>query len=300
MKINTLEVTEQPEGLGFTSMRNLVNQTLEKDLETMLQPGNIPSGFRALDKCLGGFKKGQLYIVAVKPGMGKTAFLLSIANNMAIKDDYAVAIFSSERSNLKMTKRIIESETGMSLEKLQSGIFKESEKDHLRSLLSYIAKAKIFIDDTASIALDDLARKAVQLKDGLGTDIIIVDYLELITVTESATTDRPAQLAEILDQLKALAHKLDIPVLIFTQSAAMVNGQGNSAEPSAFGLPGFLQKASDVLMLLHRNDAFPVYTKSGKSAVELKIIKKGSPEEEYMVPLHFIGSIEKFADYVKQ
>ncbi len=300
MKINTLEITEQPEGLGFTSMRKLVNQTLENDLGTMLQPGSIPSGFSALDKCLGGFKKGQLYTVAVRPGMGKTAFLLSIANNMAIKDDYAVAIFSTERSNFKMTKRIIESETGMSLDKLQSGIFKESEKDHLRSLLSYIAKAKIFIDDTASIALDDLTSKATQLVEGFGTDIIVVDYLELITLSYSTLSDRPAQLAEILEQLAALARKLNIPVLVFTQSAAMINGKWSSAEPSAFGLPGFLQKASDVLMLLHRNDAFPLYTKGGKSAVELKIIKKDSPEEEYMVPLHFIGSIEKFSDHVKQ
>lgn len=300
MKINTLEVTEQPEGLGFASMRKLVNQTLNKDFGTMLRPDAVPSGFSALDKCLGGFQKGQLYTVAVRPGMGKTAFLLSIANNMAIKDDHAVAIFSTERSNIKMTRRIIESETGMSLEKLQADTFKDSEKDHMHSLLSYIAKAKIFIDDTASISVEDLVKKASQLKDSFGADIIIVDYLELISVSGNTDYERHAQLAEILEQLKAMAQTLEIPVVVFSQSASMINGHGFPKEPSAHGLPGFLHKASDVLMLLHRNDAFPVLTKSGKSAVELKIIKKDSPEEEYMVPLHFIGSIEKFADHKKK
>ncbi len=299
MKINTLEVTEQPEGLGFASMRKLVNQTLNKDFGTMLRPGAIPTGFSALDKCLGGLQKGQLYTVAVKPGMGKTAFLLSIANNMAIKDDYAVAIFSAERSNIKMTKRIIESETGMSLDKLQSGTFKESESDHIQSLLSYIAKAKIFIDDTTSISVDDLVSKAIQLKDAFSADIIIVDYLELIDAAEKGSAERPGQLAEILERLRNLAVEHNIPVLVFSQSASMINGHGYPKDPSALGLPGFLQKASDVLMLLHRNDAFPVQVGSGKSAVELKIIKKVTPEEEYIVPLHFIGSIEKFADHVQ-
>ncbi len=299
MKINTLEITEQPEGLGFTSMRKLVNQTLNKDFGTMLRPGAIPTGFSALDKCLGGLQKGQLYTVAVRPGMGKTAFLLSIANNMAIKDDHAVAIFSTERSNIKMTRRIIESETGMSLEKLQAGTFRDSQKDHMNSLLSYIAKAKIYIDDTAPISVDNLVGKAVQLNDSFGTDIIIVDYLELITVLENSGADRITQLSEILRQLKAMARRLDIPVLVFSQSASMINGHGYPNEPSAHGLPGFLQKVSDVLMLLHRNDAFPLHAGTGKSAVELKIIKKDNPEEEYMVPLHFIGSIEKFADHVQ-
>ncbi len=299
MKISTLEITEQPEGLGFTSMRKLVNQTLENKFEIILQPGTIPSGFNALDKCLGGFQKGQLYAVAVRPGMGKTAFLLSIANNMAIKDDYAVAIFSTERSNIKMTKRIIESETGMSLEKLQSRRFKDSEKDHMHSLLSYIAKAKIFIDDTASLSIDELVSRACQLKERSGVDIIIVDYLELINIAADAEADRPSQLAAILEQLEALALRLDIPVVVFSQSASMTNGHGYPKEPSAFGLPGFLRKKSDVVMLLHRNDAFPRYDGSEKSAVELKIIKKDTPESECIIPLHFIGSIEKFADHVE-
>ncbi len=297
MEKNSLEITEQPEGLGFTSLRELVNRTLRQKFGSKKNPGSVPSGFKALDKKLGGFKNGQLYTIAVKPGMGKTAFLLSVANNMAIKDDYSVAIFSSERSNIKITNRLIESETGMSLDKLQSGAFKDSEKDHVLSILSNIAKAKILIDDTPALSVDALSVKAKELKKMHAVDVIIIDYLELLTTSVVDSGDRPAQLSGILRQIQEMARDINLPVLLFTQITGPVNGLMPHPGHSLNALPAFLNKSSDVLMSLHRNDAGMQPLQAGKSAVELKIYTKDSMNEETMVPLHFIGSISKFADF---
>ncbi len=298
METNTLEITEQPEGLGFTSIRELVNQTLKKNFGDKLTPEGASTGFAALDKATGGLQKGQLYTIAVRPGMGKTAFLLSLANNMAVKDDYAVAIFSSERSNIKMTNRLIESETGMSLDKLQSGKFKDSEKDHMLSLLSNIAKAKIYLDDTPALSTDLLAKKARYLKQQQQLDLIIVDYLELLKAEDLNGGDQLSHFAKMVQSIKRLAAELDLPVLLFSQAAVPVSGK--SPRPAISDLPDYIQQDSDVLILLHRNDAFPIPGNSeGKNAVELVVKTKSADggAQEAVYPMTFIESIAKFADF---
>lgn len=299
METNTLELTEQPEGLGFTSIRDLVNLTLNKDFGLNLPTEGVSSGFRELDKAIGGFQKGQVYTIAVKPGMGKTAFLLSITNNMAIKDAYAVAIFSSERSNIKMTNRLIESETGMSLDRLQSGKFKDSEKDHMLSLLSSIAKAKIYIDDTPALAVADLRKKARKLCGLHQVDLIIVDYLELLTTPVTNDGDPSVGLSGIMQEIKAMAAEQNKPVLLFSQSAGHTNGLLASSRPSIGSMPDFLKDGSDVLMVLHRNDVFPMTEprRNVGSGVELIVTRTKDPGHEVIVPLHFIESIAKFADF---
>ena len=298
METNTLEITEQPEGLGFTSIRELVNQTLKKNFGDKLTPEGASTGFAALDKATGGLQKGQLYTIAVRPGMGKTAFLLSLANNMAVKDDYAVAIFSSERSNIKMTNRLIESETGMSLDKLQSGKFKDSEKDHMLSLLSNIAKAKIYLDDTPALSTDLLAKKARYLKQQQQLDLIIVDYLELLKAEDLNGGDQLSHFAKMDQSIKRLAAELYLPVLLFSQAAVPVSGK--SPRPAISDLPDYIQQDSDVLILLHRNDAFPIPGNSeGKNAVELVVKTKSADggAQEAVYPMTFIESIAKFADF---
>ncbi len=294
MDINTLEITELPEGLGFTGIRELVNQTLGINFGAMLTPGAIPTGFKELDQCIGGFQGGQLYTVAVKPGMGKTAFLLSLVNNLAIKDRYSVAIFSAERSDVKMTKRLIESETGMSVDKLQEGNIKDSRKDHLFSLLGNIAKAKIMIDDAKVQTVEELARKSNQLKKLQKADVIVIDYLELLTSTTSVQTDPTGRQVEIIGKIRRIAAETGIPIVLFTQAVTRINGREVSKEPTAKGLPAHLRELSDVLMLLHRNDVFALPDPDKKSNVELMVLRN---EEEHTVLLHYIESIAKFTDH---
>ncbi len=296
MELNTLEITEQPEGYRFTSIRDLVNRTLNQNFGKNLTPDGVPSGFKELDRALGGFQAGQLYMIAVKPGMGKTAFLLSLANNMAIKDDYAVAIFSSERSNIKMTNRLIESETGMSLDKLQSGKLKDSEKEHMLSLLGNIAKAKIYIDDTPALLVDVLSEKIRHLKRMQHVDLIIIDYLELLTAGIPDNEDRPAQLRRIVERIRSVARETQVPVLLFSQSVTHGNGFMSDRRPSMDVLPEFVKNSPDVLMLLHRK-VYPAGkpVKQGNT-VELLITQRDVPGQETVIPLSFIESIAKFTD----
>ena len=296
MELNTLEVTEQPEGFRFTSIRDLVNQTLNENFGDLSTTEGVYSGFKKLDEVLGGFKKGKIYTIAVKPGMGKTAFLLSLANNMAVKNNHSVAIFSAERSDVKMTKRLIESETGMSVEKLKSGALKPKERDHMLSLLSNIAKANIFIDDTQGLSLGGFAKNLQYLCTLEQPDLVMIDYLELLDAANKEE-DMAVQYGRIMENISAIAAKLNVPVLIFSQSVGHTNGYLSDERPSLKVLPDFLKQHSDVLMLLHRSNVFPGNGQdSRKDLIELVITSNGQSEQETVVPLQFIESTAKFVD----
>ena len=297
MEQNTLEVTEQPEVFSFTSIRELVNETLKTEIGQIPSLIGLSTGFRALDEAIGGFQKGQLTTIAVKPGMGKTAFLLSVANNMAVRNNYAVAIFSAERSSRKMTSRLLESETGMSVEKLQAGKLKASEKDHMHSLVNGIAKARIFLDDTPGLGAEELVGKCRQLKARHEVDLIIVDYLELLNHSRMGTNSRIEELSDIVKLIKEIARELNIPVLLFSQMPSMFPGFGSTPRPELKDLPHFLAELSDVVLVLHRSDLDPRQGKiPGKARVEVIVAKHHDTDRQGVVPLAFIESLSKFTD----
>lgn len=297
MEQNTLEVTEQTEVFAFASIRELVNQTLQKNFGKSDYLNGLSTGFKALDQATGGFQKGQLITIAVKPGMGKTAFLLSLANNMAIKNNYSVAIFSAERSNEKMTSRLIESETGMSLEKLQYGSLKPSEQDHMYSLVSSIAKANIYFDDTQALSVDDLVRRCRQLKLKHNADLIIIDYLELLSTHISDPDSRNEQLSRIVKRIREVAHELNLPVLLFSQTPAPFPSFGQVKTPSLKDLPVFLSELSDMVIFLHRSGLTPTNGHApGKAMVDMIVAKHVDVSRQTTVPIAFIESIAKFVD----
>ncbi len=297
MEPNTLEITEQPEAFAFTSIRELVNQTLNQEFGAQHELGGVPSGFRNLDQITGGFQRGRLYTVAVKPGMGKTAFLLSLANNMAIQNAYSVAILSAERSDEKMASRLIESETGMSISKLQSAQLKASARDHMRSLLTHIARASLYMDDTPTVSLEDLKGKVRQLKEAYKIDVVILDYLELLAPAIGGEGSFEEQLGKTVVAIRETARELDVAILLFSQVPhAALNGQESGRKPSISSLPDYLKNGADVLMFLHRKDIYPIQGEEfKKGGVELLVTRKGEEKEE-TVPLVFIESIAKFAD----
>jgi replicative DNA helicase len=295
MEQNTLEITEQSEVFEFASIRELVNQALKKDFTEQVPGNGLSTGFKMLDNVTGGFQKGQLYTVAVKPGMGKTAFLLSVANNLAIKNNHSVAIFSSERSNLKITNRLIESETGMSLEKLRKGAMKASERDHMNSLISSIAKAKIFLDDTPALSVEELVKRSRQLKIAHNVDLVIIDYLELLSTSIIDTDSRSEQLNKIVLAIKEIARELNLPILLFSQIGSPFYFM---QKPSIKDLPVFLSELSDSVMFLHRSDLFSEGKNGyGKDVVEVIVAKQPQLKEPVVVQLTYIESIAKFADF---
>lgn len=297
MDQNTLEVTERSEVFEFASLRDMVNQALQQNFGEIQLSNGVSSGFKDLDKVTQGFKKGTLTTIAVKPGMGKTALMLSIANNVAIKNNYSVAIFSSERSSKKITHRLIESETGMSLDKLIRGKLKPSERDHMYSLVSHIAKANVYLDDSPSLSADELFKKVKQLKGKNSVDLIIIDYLELMSVGISSTDDRPEQLSQIVASLRSIAQELDLPLLLFSQIPGQYPGNIIN-RPGLQDIPVYISELSDVVMYLHRSDmGYGVGApKDAQDIVELIVGKNAGSMEQNIVQLRFIESLAKFTD----
>ncbi len=298
MEQNTLEVTERSEVFEFASLRDLVNQALHQNFGEIQLSNGLTTGFRDLDSITKGFKKGELTTIAVKPGMGKTALMLSFANNLAIKNNHSVAIFSSERSSTKITNRLIESETGMSLSKLIKGNMRPSEKDHMYSLISQIAKANIFMDDTQHLSVEELFQKARQLKISNNIELIIIDYLELLNTTQTDTDNRQEELNKIVYTLKGIARELNIPVLLFSQIPG--HYPSNVAQrPSLKDVPVFLSELSDIVMFLHRTDLAvrPDGDQNRPSdLVEVIVGKYNDQKNESIVELRYIESLAKFTD----
>ena len=297
MEQNTLEITERSEVFEFASLRQMVNQALQQNFGESQITSGLSSGFRDIDQVISGFKKGQLTTIAVKPGMGKTALMLSIANNVAVKNNHSVAIFSPERSSTKITNRLIESETGMSLDKLLNGKLKPSERDHMFTIVSHIAKANMYLDDTPSLSADELLKKCRQLKIMHNIELIIIDYLELLTTSIIDTDSRENQLSKIVHVIKSIARELNVPIVLFSQIPGSYD-RSLSRRPSMKDLPVFLAENSDVIMLLHRSDLFQ---KQGNiddnyNLVEVVIGKYENQKNEDIVPLRFIESLAKFTD----
>jgi replicative DNA helicase len=298
MEQNTLEVTERSEVFEFTSLRDMVNQALQQNFGEIQLSDALSTGFKDLDNAIKGFKKGELTTIAVKPGMGKTALMLSIANNVAVKNNHPVAIFSSERSSSKITNRLIESETGMSLDKLIKGNLRPSERDHVFSLVSHMAKADIFLDDTPNLSANELMNKTRQLKINNGVELIIIDYLELLSHTYNESVEsREEQLNQIVNEIKQVAVELDIPVLLFSQIPGHYPGNILN-RPTLNDVPVFLAEHTDVLLFLHRSDLRAASEKGyvSNDIVEVVVAKYDGQKNNEIVELRFIESLAKFTD----
>ena len=180
----------------------------------------VPSGFTKLDELTSGWQASDLIIVAARPGMGKTALTLSMARNIAVGQKIPVAFFSLEMSSVQLITRLISSETGLSSEKLRTGKLEAYEWDVLNNRVKDLEKAPLFIDDTPSISIFDLRAKARRLSSQYGIQLIVIDYLQLMTAGGSkGAGNREQEISTISRNLKALAKELNIPVIALSQGA---------------------------------------------------------------------------------
>lgn len=295
MKEKPLDLTEQSEVFDVMSIGDIIDQTLQKKTQKEKAIKGLSTGFWGIDEVISGLQKGRLITVAARPGMGKTAFLLSLANNIAIKGNNSVAIFSSERSKQKITSRIIESETGMSVNKLINEAVKPVKRSHLEDIIINIAKSKIFLDDTPSISVEELIEKARKLKYIHDVDLIIVDYLELIKANSSPGIDaiKNEMLNTVVHFLKDIASELDIPVVLFSQMQGYGFEYNFTNKPGLNELPVSVSEISDVIMFLHRSDFTDTNWQDNRN-VEIIIAKYDSKNNNTIVPLRYNESLAKF------
>ena len=240
----------------------LVSQALKKIEEIAGKEGmsGVPTGFTKLDALTSGWQPSDLVIIAARPGMGKTAFVMSMAKNMSIDFDIPVAIFSLEMSSVQLITRMISSETGISSGKLRKGDLQPHEWEQLNIKVKNLSKAPIFIDDTPSLSIFDLRAKARRLASQHGVKLVIIDYLQLMTAGTSnkGGGNREQEISTISRNLKALAKELSIPVIALSQLSRAVETRGGSKRPLLSDLreSGAIEQDADIVSFIFRPEYY--------------------------------------------
>ena len=239
---------------------SLVKQALKKIQEIGNQEGmsGLATGFTKLDALTSGWQPSDLVIIAARPGMGKTAFVISMAKNMAIDFNHGVAVFSLEMSSVQLITRMISSETGLTSEKLRKGNLEPHEWEQLNVKVKRLSDAPIFIDDTPSLSIFDLRAKARRLVSQHNVKIIVIDYLQLMTAGSKAGGNREQEISMISRNLKALAKELEVPVIALSQLSRAVETRGGSKRPLLSDLreSGAIEQDADIVSFIFRPEYY--------------------------------------------
>lgn len=264
----------------------------------------VPSGFVEVDRVTAGWQKQDLLIIAARPGMGKTSFVLSMARNMAVDHNRPIAVFSLEMSSIQLTNRLIASETELSASKLREGSLEPHEWEQLNSKLHRLSQAPIFIDDTPALSVFELRAKCRRLKAQHKIELVMVDYLQLMTAGGDGKNggNREQEISTISRSLKGIAKELDIPVIALSQLSRNVENRGGTKRPQLSDLreSGAIEQDADMVMFIYRPEYYGLEeTETGMSTdgfAELIIAKhrNGALKD---VPLRFIQNLAKFTDW---
>ena len=285
----------------------LVQAALKKIEEISNQEGmsGIASGFTKLDELTSGWQPSDLVILAARPGMGKTAFVMSMAQNVAVKFKNPVAIFSLEMSSIQLITRMISSETGIPSEKLRKGNLETYEWEALNVKVKNLSNAPIFIDDTPSLSVFDLRAKARRLVSQHGVKIIIIDYLQLMTAGSSSKGggNREQEISTISRNLKALAKELNVPVIALSQLSRAVETRGGSKRPLLSDLreSGAIEQDADIVSFIYRPEYYGLTEWDddertpcdGQAEFIVAKHRNGGLEN---IKLKFTGRLAKFSD----
>ena len=290
---------------NYESAEDLIRQALDRIETISKQEGlsGVPSGFAALDRVTSGWQPSDLIILAARPGMGKTAFTLSMARNMAIDYGKPVAFFSLEMSSVQLITRLISSETGLSSEKLRTGKLEKHEWEQLSIKVKDLEKAPLFIDDTPSLSIFDLRAKARRLASQHGIKLIVVDYLQLMTAGGNGKGggNREQEISTISRNLKALAKELEIPVIALSQLSRAVETRGSSKRPLLSDLreSGAIEQDADIVSFIYRPEYYKIdeWDDDEQSPTQGQaefIIAKHRNGGLDNIRLKFIGNLGKF------
>ncbi|MBE0675847.1 MAG: replicative DNA helicase, partial [Bacteroidales bacterium] len=241
-----------------------ISVVIEKALKEMEEAGKqedgligVPSGFSKLDRLTSGWQKSDLVIIAARPSMGKTAFALSMARNMAIEHNRKVAIFSLEMASVQLVNRLITAETELPGDKIKNGRLTEAEWRLLEKRIKSLEEAPIYIDDTPAISVFELRAKCRRLKAHDRLDVAIVDYLQLMSGPPEAG-NREQEVSLISRSLKSIAKELNIPILALSQLNRSVETRGGSKRPQLSDLreSGAIEQDADMVVFIHRQEKY--------------------------------------------
>jgi replicative DNA helicase len=269
-------------------------ENVEKRFENRLEGGltGIPSGFNDLDNMTSGFQRSDLIILAARPSVGKTALALNIAQHAGIRAKSTVAVFSCEMSAPQLGQRNISAEGNVDANRLRTGYLEGDDWEKVVMAVGSISSANIYIDDTPGIAVSDIRVKCRRLKKQAGLDIIIIDYLQLLTLRRRRE-NRQQEVSEISRTLKQIARELNVPVVALSQlSRGVEQRQDKRPMMSDLRESGSIEQDADIVAFLYRDDYYDKES-AKKNIIEI-IIAKHRNGPIGTVELAFLKQFNKF------
>lgn len=287
---------------NYDKMKDLLVEAIDNIQKAKEQEdgvSGVPSGFTALDRITSGWQKQDLVIVAARPGMGKTSFVLSMARNITVDFKRPVAVFSLEMSSIQLVNRLISSETGLSSEKLRKGQLKDHEWQQLNSRITNLSDAPLFIDDTPSLSVFELRAKCRRLKAQHDIELIIIDYLQLMTAGGEGRGNREQEISTISRSIKSIAKELDVPIIALSQLSRAVESRGGDKRPQLSDLreSGAIEQDADLVSFIYRPEYYniPEYEDGapteGTGTIIIAKHRNGALDD---VKLRFINNLAKF------
>lgn len=287
-------------GGDFVPIKDVVIEALEHIEQSSRMKGSVtglPTGFTDLDVKTSGFHGSELILVAARPAMGKTAFVLNIAQYMAFRKNITVAIFSLEMPKEQLVNRLFSLESHVDSQKIRTGNLEDGDWENLIESAGVIGKSNLIIDDTGGITVSELRSKCRKYKLEHNLGIIIIDYLQLMSGGKR-TESRQNEVSEISRSLKALARELDVPIIALSQLSRAVEGREDK-RPMLSDLreSGAIEQDADVVMFLYRDE---YYNKdSDKKGIAEVIISKQRSGATGTVELVWLPQYTKFANKEK-
>ena len=302
------EISESNIKKNYAGMQQLMHEAImEIEARKEHKDGltGVPSGFTELDRVTAGWQPSDLVIIAARPAMGKTAFVVSAMRNAAVEFGEAVAIFSLEMSSIQLVNRLISAEAELESEKIKKGNLADHEWEQLVHKTARLTEAPIFIDDTPGLSILELRAKCRRLKAQHDIKMIIIDYLQLMSGDSSKSGGGPGnreqEIASISRALKGIAKELNVPVIALSQLSRAVETRGGDKRPQLSDLreSGSIEQDADMVMFLYRPEYYDItededgLPTAGTGEVIIAKHRNGSLEN---VKLKFIGRFTKFAD----
>ncbi|MEQ8337936.1 MAG: replicative DNA helicase [Cyclobacteriaceae bacterium] len=300
------DISESHIRKNYDKMSSLLHQAIEeieqkKDRKDGLT--GVPSGFTALDRVTSGWQASDLVIIAARPGMGKTAFVVSAMRNASVEFNMPVALFSLEMSSVQLVNRLISAEAELESEKIKKGDLADYEWEQLLHKTSKLSEAPIYIDDTPALSILELRAKSRRLVAQHGVKLIIIDYLQLMTGDSSKNSggNREQEIASISRALKGIAKELNVPVIALSQLSRAVETRGGDKRPQLSDLreSGSIEQDADMVMFLYRPEYYGMtQDENGMplNGIGEVIIAKHRNGKLENVQLKFIGKFTKFDD----
>lgn len=244
-----------------------LNTLIQEAIEQIEEAGKkeeglsgVPSGFTKLDRVTSGWQKSDLVIIAARPSMGKTAFVLTMARNMTVEHQKPIGIFSLEMSSVQLVNRLIVSETELPSEKIRNGRLEPYEWEQLEHKIKKLVDAPLYIDDTPAISVFELRSKCRRLKDQYNVEAIFLDYLQLMSGPGDNRGNREQEVSVISRSLKGIAKELNIPIIALSQLNRSVELRSGDKRPQLSDLreSGAIEQDADMVLFIHRPERYGI------------------------------------------